>query len=127
MRGCLFAVIMLTSGLITSYTLNNKASPLPGRFEVVLYTMSVCDACALFETDIAAPYKSHELAKTAPMRVINMDANGSGPYHLKQPITQVPTAIIMKDGKEVTRLPGLMDKFFFFAFIRDVTALKWPS
>ena len=111
----------LVGALIASYMVNNHSTKLGEKFEVILYTLWLCDHCAVFETDYLPEYKAHELSKIAPLVMINMDEQGTGPYHLKTPISHVPTAIIMKNGKEVARLNGLVDRSFFYAFVRNQT------
>ena len=121
MRWVKYLVIALLGAFTANFVVKNHSAKLEEKFEVILYTLSLCDHCAVFETHYLPDYKSHELSKTAPLVMINMDEQGTGPYHLKTPISHVPTAIIMKNGKEVARLNGLVDRSFFYAFVRNQT------
>lgn len=121
MRWVQYLVIAALGAIAANFVVKNQSENLQEKFEVILYTLSLCDHCAVFETDYLPDYKSHELSKIAPLVMINMDEQGTGPYHLKTPISHVPTAIIMKNGKEVARLNGLVDRNFFYAFVRNQT------
>ncbi len=121
MRWVQYFVIALLGAVTANFVVQNHSQKLEEKFEVILYTLSLCDHCAVFETDYLPDYKVHALSKIAPLVMINMDEQGTGPYHLKTPISHVPTAIIMKNGKEVARLNGLVDRTFFYAFIRNQT------
>ena len=112
-------MIMLTGMGAAQFVLHPSTKELEKQHRVILYTLSICTPCAVFETDIAKPYKQHTLAKKAPLLLVNMDEEGSGPHHLTKPITQVPTAIIFKNGKEVGRLEGLVEPFLFYLFVQN--------
>ncbi len=127
MRWLQYLVVLGLGMTLAHFIVKHNKQKIEENFEVIWYSLSICDYCALFETDIAAPYKTHSLAKTAPMVMINMDDEGSGPYHLQQPIQQVPTAIIMKDGREVGRVTGMVDKHYFYAFVRDALWSDAPN
>ena len=119
MRWVSYIVIMLISMGVAQYVVNSTSKDLQKNYQVILYTLSICTPCAVYETDIAKPYNQHKLAKKAPLQLVNMDEEGSGPLHLTRPITQVPTAIIFKNGKEVDRLEGLVEPFLFYLFVQN--------
>ncbi len=88
-------------------------------FELIMFKTSICNHCAVFDQEVASLYKTHSLAKKAPWINVNLDDAGTGKYHLRKPIDMVPTFVVMKNGKEIGRLPGVIDKFMFLAFVRD--------
>lgn len=91
------------------------------NYELVLFSSPICTYCTYFEKNIIPFYQQHQLAKEVPIRSVNMEENGTGPYHLSSPIKTLPTIIIMKNGQETGRLNGITDKLFFLAFVRDHT------
>lgn len=121
MRWIKYILICLIAGALAHFVTKHPSKQLKDQYEVILFTLSLCEACAVYETDIVSAYKSHALADKAPLKLVNMDEAGSGPVYLSQPVTTVPTAIIFKNGREVARMPGLVDKFHFYAFVRDIT------
>ncbi len=121
MRWVQYLMVALVGATLANFVVKKTTTKLEEQYEVILYTLSLCDHCAVFETDVLKNYKSHALAKYARLVHVNMDDQGQGPYILKTPITNVPTAIIMKDGKEQARLNGLVEPAFFYAFVRDET------
>ena len=119
MRWVQYLVIALMGAMLANAVMKNVTAKIEKQFELVVFTLSLCDHCAIFETEIMKEYKTHALARTAPLVHVNIDDEGTRQYHLKQPITHVPTAIIMKNGKEVARLSGLTERAYFYAFVRD--------
>lgn len=89
------------------------------NFELIMFSTSLCNHCAVFDQDVAKIYKKHQLAKTAPLVKVNLDEAGTGPYILNKPIDVVPTFVIMKNGKEIGRLSGMMNKLMFLTYVRD--------
>jgi len=114
-------MVALVGAMLANFVVNKTNKKIKEQYEVILYTLSLCNHCAVFETDVVKTYKSHTLAKYARLVHVNMDDQGQGPYHLKAPIISVPTAIIMKNGKEQARLNGLVEPAFFYSFVRDQT------
>lgn len=113
-------LICLTVGAVTADFLARKAiAEEPAGYEVIMFTTSLCDYCAIFDEEIGQPYAGHELAKAAPLIRINLDEYGTGPYHLKKPLQIAPTFVIMKGDKEIARMRGHMDRFTFLTFVRD--------
>jgi hypothetical protein len=53
-------------------------------------------------------------ANEAPLRFIDIANTGSRGVTLNGPITMVPTAVLVKQGREVDRIPGYWapDNFF---------------
>lgn len=119
MRWVQYLVLALLGAITAQYITEKTVAKIEEHFEVVVFTISLCDQCAIFETDILKEYKSHELSKSAPLVRVNIDDEGTGSYHLKRPITHVPTTIVMKNGQEVGRVSGLIDKIYFYVFVRD--------
>lgn len=114
-----YLAIALVSAFFANIVVDKTGEKIKGQFEVILFTLSLCDHCAVFETDIMQEYKQHELAKSARLVRVNIDDEGTGAYHLGKPISHAPTFVIMKNGKEVARLSGLVDKVQFYVFVRD--------
>ena len=112
------AMAMMGAFLAQAVT-KETTKKLEEKFELIMFKTSICNHCAVFDHDVATLYNKHSLAKQAPLVNVNLDDAGTGKYHLTRPLEVVPTFVIMKNGKEVGRLSGMIDKFMFLAFVRD--------
>ena len=113
-------VTMALIGVALAQAVVDKASQeITSKFELIMFETSLCDHCAVFDADVAKLYKSHILAQKAPLVKVNLDEVGTGRYHLDKSIDMVPTFVVMKDGKEIGRMSGMINKFVFLAFVRD--------
>ncbi|GJM01908.1 MAG: hypothetical protein DHS20C08_04090 [Rhodomicrobium sp.] len=119
MKWLVYCVCLLTGGFIANYTAKHYSNPINEGYEVVMFSTSLCDYCAIFNEEIGKPYAENELSKKAPLIRVNLDEYGTGPYHLKKPLQYAPTFVIMSGDKEIARMRGHMDRFTFLAFVRD--------
>ena len=114
-----YVAMALIGAAMAQFVADKTAEELTKKFELIIFETSLCNHCAVFDADIAKLYKSHSLAKKAPMVKVNLDEVGTGRYHLQKPIEIVPTFVVMKNGKEIGRMSGMVNKFAFLAFVRD--------
>lgn len=85
--------------------------------EVLVFEVENCAYCRVFRRDVAAQYERSKGAKIAPMRFIDArkaDVKGLG---LTQPLSLVPTVVIMREGRELGRISGYMGPEPFFHLI----------
>ncbi|GAA6212236.1 hypothetical protein NBRC116602_19770 [Hyphomicrobiales bacterium 4NK60-0047b] len=114
-----YLAMALVGAVLAQAVVKQTTERLEATYELIMFKTSICNHCAVFDQDVAELYKSHSFAKKAPWVNVNLDDAGTGKYHLSKPIEIVPTFIVMKNGKEVRRLSGIVDKFMFLAFVRD--------
>ena len=114
-----YAAMALIGAALAQTVANKTSKVLEEQFELIMFETSLCNHCVVFDAEVTKLYKSHSLAKTAPMVKVNMDEVGTGRYHLNKPIQMVPTFVVMKNGKEIGRISGMVNKFSFLAFVRD--------
>ena len=114
-----YLAMALVGAVLAQTVVQQTKEQIETTYELIMFKTSICNHCAVFDQDVAELYKSHSLAKIAPWVNVNLDDAGTGKYHLSKPIDMVPTFVIMKNGKEIGRLPGVIDKFMFLAFVRD--------
>lgn len=119
MRWMGYLAMALIGAATASIVVETFGKRVEENFELIMFSTSLCDHCAVFDQETARIYKSNSLSKKAPLIKVNIDEYGTGKYHLREPIEVVPTFIVMNNGKEVARLKGLVDKFLFLSFIRD--------
>jgi thioredoxin-related protein len=94
----------------------------PPAMELVVFEHSDCSYCEVFRDRIAPQYRQSTSGAQAPLRFIDISRTGAEVAALKAPISMVPTAVVLKDGREVDRIAGYWapDNFFkMVAFIID--------
>ena len=70
--------------------------------------------------DIAPSYRFAPLAETAPLRFVDVgkvNVNGIG---LTSSLNVLPTTVLMKDGREVERVPGLTKAETYYTLLKHM-------
>ncbi len=90
-----------------------KAGATPAM-ELLVYEHPDCTYCQVFRARIAPRYLKSAHAGEAPLRFVDIATAEPRGIVLKSPISQVPTTVLVKDGREVDRIPGYWapDNFF---------------
>ncbi len=76
------------------------------RIEVLVLEVSGCTICGLVRQNIQPIYERSPHARTAPMRFIDVTKLDETTVGLSSRINQVPTTVVMVDGREVDRIAG---------------------
>lgn len=112
------ALLMAITGHGLSRAAHTDASSTPPPpMEVLVFEHPDCVYCPVFRNRIAERYKQSLHASEAPLRFVditNTEAKGLG---LKAPISVVPTAVVIKRGREVDRITGLWGADHFFKMV----------
>jgi thioredoxin-related protein len=90
--------------------------------ELVVFEHPDCAYCPAFRNSIAPRYQGSPQAAEAPLRFVDIVTTDTSRYGLRAPITMVPTAVLVKDGREVDRIAGYWgpDNFLkMVAYIRS--------
>ena len=82
--------------------------------EIVVVEVPGCVYCHLFRRDIWSAYQSSELAKTVPMRFVDLNSEAAESLRLTGPIESVPTALVMRENMEVGRIPNFVGTASFY-------------
>ncbi len=88
--------------------------------ELVVIEDDNCVYCTVFRSSILPSYQSSPRAKSAPMRFLNWTDEATGKLSLKAPLTTLPTVVILRDHKELDRIPGLVAPDDFFHILDQV-------
>jgi thioredoxin-related protein len=94
------------------------AKPGSARMELVIFEHPDCTYCQVFRARVVPRYMNSDHANEAPLRFIDIATTGANTgargVTLNGPITMVPTAVLVKQGREVDRIPGYWapDNFF---------------
>lgn len=106
-----FAAIaaIIALGLVTlgsgRATLDTVSSAQPSM-EVLVFEHPDCTYCEVFRARVAPQYRLSPHAADAPLRFVDVSRTGTELATLKAPISMVPTAVVMKNGREVDRVAG---------------------
>jgi thioredoxin-related protein len=82
-----------------------KAGARPAM-ELLVYEHPDCTYCQVFRARIAPRYAKSGHAAEAPLRFVDIAGAAPPGIVLRSPIAQVPTTVLVKDGREVDRIPG---------------------
>lgn len=94
--------------------LDVDAVPAGSGFELVVMEAPGCIYCTIFRRDVLPSYQASEHARDVPIRFVDINEPAAAAIHLDQPVDVVPTFIIVKDHKEIGRIPGYVGPENFF-------------
>jgi len=89
----------------------------PTGLEIVIFEISDCSHCDYFKNRVARVYQKTEYATRAPLRVVDLDTQGTHGYPLSSEITAAPTIVVFHEGREVQRFGGALARDRFFALV----------
>ncbi len=124
--------VMLSAVLIAAFATSGDAArngaPLPGskpvtqrdtggRLELLVFEADGCPMCDVFRRDILPQYQAGAAATRAPLRFIDIGKTDPDTLALRSGLSQVPTAVLMQDGREVDRITGYVGPSNFFRML----------
>jgi hypothetical protein len=75
--------------------------------EIVVFEAGRSPYAQVFRDSILPLINSSSARAEAPVKFVDVLATATDPAGLSAPITQVPTLVLMRDGREVGRIQGL--------------------
>jgi len=88
--------------------------------EMVVMEADGCIYCGLFRRDVLPAFEASERGRTLPVRFMDVNDVDTAPITLSQPIDILPTFVVLKDHKEIGRIPGYVGPETFFQSINYV-------
>lgn len=67
-----------------------------------------CFYCRLFRRDVRPAYESTARARDVPMHFLDLEAAKARQLAFDRPIDVLPTVVLFRHGREVSRIPGYM-------------------
>lgn len=111
----LFTVAALITALSTSNAARDLISaPSSADAELIVIEVEGCVYCKVFRRDVLPGYLASQRSKEVPIRFIDYNTQAAADLPLNGPVTIVPTFVMMKDNREVGRLPGYVGRNEFF-------------
>lgn len=90
--------------------------------EVLVFEHPDCVYCRVFRRDVLPRYRDAVRAETAPLRFVDVAADDVAGIALNGRIDTVPTAVVMRDGREVERIVGYWGPTNFFKLLSHILA-----
>lgn len=90
--------------------------------ELLVFEHPDCTYCQLFRARVVPQYRSSSHAAAAPLRFIDIAKSVPRGIVLRSPITEVPTSVLVKHGREVDRIPGYWAPDNFFKMVSFLIA-----
>lgn len=121
------ASLLLATVLAVMLSARARATPdietaaLPERkFELVVVEAPGCIYCRLFRRDVLPSYAASPRAREVPLRFVDLATANGGKLALTGPIGVLPTVLLLRDGREVGRIPGYVGPENFFRSVNDL-------
>ena len=82
--------------------------------ELIVVEASECIYCTVFRRDVLPSYQASEQARSVPVRFLDVNDRAVEQLGLDGPINIVPTFVVMKNNKEIGRIPGYVGPENFY-------------
>lgn len=107
---------LLITPLATGHAGVDPAAPMPppGNLQLVVMEAPGCIYCTIFRRDVLPSYEVSERGKEMPVRFVDVNDVEQAGIGLQSPIDILPTFVVIKDNREVGRIPGYMGPEDFF-------------
>ncbi len=92
------------------------------NLELIVMEAPGCTYCELFRRDVLPSYQASERAKDMPIRFLDINDAIPEALGLDSDIDIVPTFVVIKNHKEVGRIPGYMGPEYFFHSINHLVS-----
>lgn len=91
--------------------------------ELLMFRRAGCPWCAQWDREIGPIYAKTEIARRAPLRMIDLDRNDGGPgIRTRGPVIYTPTFILVEAGQEIGRIEGYPGDAFFWGMLEQLTS-----
>lgn len=85
--------------------------------EIVVFETPTCVYCQLFRRDVLPGYQKSARAAELPIRFVDTNETDISKLPLAAPLSTLPTAVILREGREIGRIAGYTGPDTFHAVI----------
>ena len=89
----------------------------PEGDELIVFETADCIYCALFRRDVLPKYQRSMRARSVPIRFLDASRAQVMGQRLSRNLTTVPTFVLMRRGREVSRISGYTGPGAFFQLV----------
>jgi len=100
----------------------DEAPARTSSLEVLVFEHPDCTYCRIFRRDVLPRYRRAGALNAVPLRFVDIEKSDTGGLALKARIDTVPTAVVMKDGREMERIVGYWGPDNFFKLLGHILA-----
>lgn len=108
-------------GLTAPASTNASKATAPSR-ELVVFETDNCVYCRLFRRDVLPAHERSGAADELPIRFVKVSDAGALTGVLTAPLTVVPTAVLLVDGREAGRISGYTGPAAFHQLVSHMLA-----
>ena len=109
-----------TAGWLSTLPPSPSDAAFASQRELIIFEAEGCVYCRVFRRDVLPEYEQLDGSGGLPIRFLDVNEIGSLESGLASPLTIVPTAVVMVDGREVGRITGYMGKAPFLHMVRAI-------
>jgi len=102
--------------------LNGAAPTGTPAVELLVFERTDCAYCRVFRRDVLPKYRHAVRDDAVPLRFVDIDKSDTERLALKARIDTLPTAVLMKNGREVDRIAGYWGPDNFFKLLAHMLA-----
>ena len=88
--------------------------------EVLVFEHADCVYCRVFRRDVLPQYHQAVRANAAPLRFVDIEKDDTASLGLNSHIDTLPTAVVMRNGREVDRIVGYWGPAGFFRLLSHI-------
>jgi len=109
LRVILAVVLVVAVPALARAVQHELLDPRP-RSDTTLIVIEVpgCFYCRLFRRDVRPAYEATARAREVPMRFLDLEAAKARRLAFDRPIDVLPTVVVFRNGREVSRIPGYL-------------------
>ena len=116
-------LFLLSAGPNTGRAALNVAAPAGAPpVELLVFERADCAYCRVFRRDVLPKYRHAVRDDAVPLRFVDIDKSDTERLALKARIDTLPTAVLMKNGREVDRIAGYWGPDNFFKLLAHMLA-----
>jgi thioredoxin-related protein len=82
--------------------------------ELVVLEVPGCIYCPVFRRDVLPRYEVSPRASEVPLRFLDLNDKAADRLELEGPVDVAPTVVLLKDNREIGRIPGYVGPENFF-------------
>ena len=117
------ASLLLLAGQDAGRAALNVAGPAgTPAVELLVFERADCAYCRVFRRDVLPKYRHAVRDDAVPLRFVDIDKSDTASLALKARIDTLPTAVLMKNGREVDRIVGYWGPTNFFIMLSHILA-----
>jgi thioredoxin-related protein len=119
--GVLVAVALVIWPIIRADAARNEAivMPLAGPYELVIVEVEGCIYCDVLRRDAMPAFNASPEAKQVSVRFLDLNTAAANALELTEgPLTTVPTVLLVKGNREMSRAAGYMGPDGFLSAIQ---------